>query len=197
MIAFWYLEDIEANKSAFAKAVRAVFIGCLVLTAFTLAGYYSSQIDEAKGYLDTHRNYNRYLSISEPEYEAMEWLRTNTPEDSLLATDRYYSVPLKKYSYKDRWTNRFFLYAVYSNRFCYIAGSGYNFPAGDWVIRREMIQTNNQLFKPNNNNRAALAKELGVDYVIVSKRFTKLPSLEGNGYRKCFSNSDIDIYEVQ
>lgn len=210
LISYWLIEDLEAehvqNASASSGRRKGSFtlyalrgICCLLLIATTvsLCTSYGANIREAVKHSDPARTYNKYKSISNDEYEAMVWLRDNTPTDSLLATDRYYSVPLDKYSYDNRWDNRFFLYAVYSQRFCYIAGSGYNLGANEWPIRQKMIETNSQLYDPDNEDRGELAQELGVDYVVVSKRFTDIPSLEGDDYDLCFSNDDVDIYQVK
>ena len=126
----------------------------------------------------------------------MIWIDANTEEDALLATDRYYSVSLDKYSVANRWDNRFFLYPVYANRFCYIAGSGYNLPAKEWHVRKEMIETNLELYDPDNEDRGDLARELDVDYIVVSKRFTDAGDLSNEDYSRCFSNDDVEIYKV-
>ena len=136
------------------------------------------------------------MSISNDEYEAMVWLSENTDFDSLLATDRYYSVPLEKYHVDNRWDNRFFLYAVYSNRFTYISGSGYNIPDRDYELRRQMLHNNNELYDASNDERGDKARELGVDYVVVSKRFTDVGDLTHEDYEKCFSNDEVDIYKI-
>lgn len=214
IISYWFFEDLEAKLDAAreedaSQGVRkhgrgftlAVLRGicCLLLVATTasLCASYKANFKAAVNHADPARTYNLYKSISNDEYEAMVWIRDNTPVDSLLATDRYYSVPLEKYSYENRWDNRFFLYAVYSQRFCYIAGSGYNLGAGEWPIRQEMIETNSRLYDPGNEDRGELAQELGVDYVVVSKRFTDIPSLESDDYEICFSNDDVDIYQIK
>ena len=196
LITFWFFEDMEANRGTLMNIVRILFVVCLILTSLTLLVHYKSMINSAIYHSNEDIEYDKYMSISEQEYDAMMWINENTPEDSLLATDRYSSVPPEEYSYENRWTNRFFLYATYSNRFCYIAGSGYNLPAGDWVIRKEMIETNEQLYDPENEERGELARELGVDYVIVSKRFCDEEDLSNEDYVPCYSNEDIDIYEI-
>ena len=60
-----------------------------------------------------------------------------------------------------------------------------------------MIETNSHLYDPDNADRGELAQELGVDYVVVSKRFTDLPSLDNDDYDLCFTNDDVDVYEVK
>ena len=59
-----------------------------------------------------------------------------------------------------------------------------------------MIETNEQLYDPANEERGDLARDLGVDYVVVSKRFNDRGSLTNEDYIPCYSNDDIDIYEI-
>ena len=59
-----------------------------------------------------------------------------------------------------------------------------------------MIETNMQLYDPTNENRGDLARELGIDYVVVSKRFTNCGNLENKDFHLCYSNEDVDIYDV-
>ena len=119
---------------------------------------------------DLKQKHDKYLCISVEEYEAITWIDANTEEDALLASHRYYIVPLEEYAVDTRWANRFFLYPVYANRFAYIAGSGYNLPAKEWYVRKEMIETNLELYDPENVDRGDLARELDVDYIVVSKQ---------------------------
>ena len=202
IIAFWFLEDMEEKKEESKWASRALKI-CLpvmaislVFTVTMLAVYYDGRIETAACNTVPGSNADKYLSISNEEYEAMEWIEKNTEEDALLATDRYYSVDPAKYSYENRWNNRFFLYEVYCNRFSYISGSGYNMRAADWPKRRDMIETNMELYDADNAERGGLARELGVDYVVVSKRFSDIPDLSNRDYEKCFSNDEVTIYRI-
>ena len=201
-VAFWLIEDLEKNKSDGLSTGRlctvliVLFFCTLVLTSISLGINYCKNFEEAVSHADPTATYNKYLSISNNEYEAMRWIDENTPKDSLLATDRYYSVDLNEYAYDNRWANRFFLYAVYADRFCYIAGSGYNLGPFDYDIRMDMVKTNKQLYDAENEDRDELAEELGIDYVVVSKRFTDVGDLSGEGYELCYSNPDIDIYET-
>lgn len=202
MIAFWFIEDMEdrEEKSQAAEYALLLCLGVmcvsLALTTCTLLDYFGKRIDVAAEHSNPKASSSKYLSISKSEYEAMEWLEHNTEEDALVAIDRYFSVNPKKYSYKNRWDNRFFLYSVYSNRFNYIAGSGYNMKAAEWPKRKKMIETNKKLYDAANAERGDLARELDVDYVVVSKRFTKPVDLSNKDYELCFSNEDIDIYKI-
>ena len=202
MIAFWLIEDLE-EKAPSSRLSRyslrvIVFLSALILvvSSYSLLKYYDIHIKEAARNANPAIAYNEYESISREEYEAMQWIEHNTEDDALLATDRYYSVSPDEYSYKDRWANRFFLYAVYSNRFSYISGSGYNLPKDDWPVRQEMIETNNLLYDETYEDRGDLARELDIDYVVVSKRFTEVGDLSNDDYELCYSNDDVDIYKV-
>ena len=202
MIALWFVEDLEDSRdsSALAKHTLRVTLSIMALTlvvsTVTLGQYLSENVTHDIKATNPHRSPNKYMSISNDEYDAMVWLSANTDYDSLIATDRYYSVPLDKYHVDNRWDNRFFLYAVYSNRFTYISGSGYNIPDRDYELRRQMLHNNSELYDASNENRGDKARELGVDYVVVSKRFTDAGDLTNEDYEKCFSNDEIDIYKI-
>lgn len=199
LVSFWLFEDLESQSASTQKLLyflRSVCALMLLITTFLLGYYYVHKINVAASCLDSSRTYDRYMSISNDEYDAMKWIEENTPEDALIATDRYYSVNPNDYDYNDRWDNRFFLYAAYSNRFCYIAGSGYNLGANEWTVRKEMIETNNRLYDSTNSNRGKLAQSLGIDYIVVSKRFSDIKDLSCDEYERCYTNEDIDIYIV-
>lgn len=202
MIALWFIEDLEDTKdsSPLAKHTLRVTVSImavmLIATTVSLGAFLGENIRLDIRATNAHRTPDKYTSISNDEYEAMIWLHENTDEDALLATDRYYSVPLDEYSVDNRWDNRFFLYAVYSNRFTYISGSGYNIPDREYELRRQMIHDNSELYDVENKARGDKARELGVDYVVVSKRFTDIDDLTNKDYEKCFSNDEVDIYKI-
>ena len=60
-----------------------------------------------------------------------------------------------------------------------------------------MIETNMQLYDVNNEKRGDLARKLGVDYLIVSKRFNDFGDLGNKDYCIVYSNNDIDIYKIK
>lgn len=197
LISFWLFEDLSECDSIWVKLLKGLTALFIVMSSAILIGTYMISIDKAVDRVDTSDDNSTYTSISNQEYEAMVWLRENTPDDSLLATDRYYSVSPEDYSYENRWDNRFFAYGNYSNRFCYISGSGYNMGSSEWPLRQEMIEKNNKLYDVKFKGRDKLAHKLGIDYVVVSKRFTDVDNLSDSVYKLCYSNDDVDIYEIQ
>lgn len=203
IISYWFIEDLEAIKqkntghSILLKSMYIVIAASLVFTTIGFIKASLNAIDQARLAANPNLRYDEYLSISNAEYDAMTWIKENTDKDALLATDRYYSVPLDQYSYKNRWDNRFFLYSDYANRFCYISGSGYNFPADGWKIRKQMLDTNARLYDLNNEYRGQEAKNLGINYVVVSLRYNNVGDLSCAHFIKCYSNEDVIIYEVR
>lgn len=198
-IAFSYIEDMEERENnghriLFVKIIVGISMVLLVFTTYTLAGSYVKYIHRAKKVANQEYKYDKYVEMTHDEYLAMKWLKKNTPEDSLCANDRYYSCPIDEYSYDDRWESLFLLYGVYSDRSQFIGGSGFEIKSSQYKMRHNMIELNNQLYDVNNSERGSLAKELGIDYIIVSKRFTDVPDLTNKDYQMCFSNNDIDIY---
>lgn len=197
-IAFWLLEDLKEKKSAAGKLILALFICCLIPTGGMVALHLYEGVQDASGFIEkSSKERKHYLNISGQEYEGMLWLRTHTPEDALIASDRYYSIDLMDYDYANRWDNTHFAYAVYSQRRQYLEGSGFSLDAPDNDLRYQMIETNDKLYDPENDDRGRLARELGVDYVVVSKRFHRVPSLKNEDYSLCFRNEEMDIYQVR
>lgn len=201
-IAYWFIEDLEDRKEASPAAKMllqltvAVMALSLIVTGATLGAYFMRKTAEAAEHTDPAKKHGKYMSMSSEEFEAMRWIDANTEKDSMLANDRYYSVAPEKFSPDNRWNSRFFLYEVYSNRLSYISGSGFDLAKEDVPLRREMIENNKKLYDPDFDGRGELARGPGIDYVIVSKRFTGEPELENTDYEKVFTNEDIDIYKI-
>ena len=203
MISFWFIEDLEARwdissaSRLLLKVTIAVMLITLAFGSASLAGYYARRADEAAGYANQSIAISKYGSVSRGEYEAMIWIRENTGKDALMASDRYYSVPLDKYDPENRWQSSFFLYELYSSRFSYISGSAYDLDQQGSSLRKERIEKNRMLYDPDNPDRGRLARKLGIDYVIVSKRFSGELDLENEDYELCYTNNDIDIYRIK
>lgn len=198
IISFWYLEDIKITKPKLAKVVTIIFIVCLCFTAVTEVQDYARLVGNAqKHYEKRDKNRQKYKNVSSKEYEALVWIRDNTPEDSLIASDRYYSVSLKDYSCEVRGHNTHFAYAIYSERDQYLEGSGFSLPSDMIDVRVEMINNIDSMMDPKNAERGDLARSLDVDYVLVSKRFNKAGDLSNEDYKLVYTNDAIDIYEVK
>lgn len=197
MISFWFFEDISSDKGAFAKAIRWVFCAGMVAMTLTSMLYIYDRVLAARDtYMLRNENSNTYRNVSTKEYEGLEWLRNNTARDSLVASDRYSSAPPGEYDVTQRGDNTHFAYAVYSNRRQYIEGSGFSLDDKDYLIRKEKVDNNIKLYDPESKERGELAKELGIDYMVVSKRFSEAADYSSEDFERCFSNEEMDIYRV-
>lgn len=199
VIAFWLFEDLSISKSIWTRLLRAVFAIALAVTSLTMVMYYSQQISSSVRYYNdpsvlASKTYN---NITCEEYEGMNWIKNNTERDALIISDRYYSVDPNVYDYMNRWCNTHFLYAAYSQRKQYLEGSGFSLGDADFWLRKRMIDTNNSMYDVNNSDRGKVARKLGADYLVVSKRFNNPGNLENRDYKLCFTNEQIDIYEIK
>lgn len=200
LIVFLYFEDHHDTRSKsmhyLYKVSVAFFFLMIPFTAVSLFSGMQKMLPNALVHANPASEFYAYQALSAAEYEATCWLRDNTPEDALIATQMYASVPEEEYRVDDRWSNCHFMYAAYSNRFFYLEGSGFTLENYQTALRVEMINNNKQLFDPENKSRASLADSLGIDYVMVTKKFHPMPDLSSDEYSLVFSNRDIDIYRV-
>ena len=198
VIAIWLLEDIQDNKKVWAHLVRAAFLICLCVTTYTSFMFLYTSSDKAMSFRENNDGSNtKYTNVTTLEYEGLLWLRDNTPEDSLIASDRYYSVPEHLYKVTSRGSNKHFAYAIFSQRRQYLEGSGYSLDTSQVGIREEMLAKNKALYDPGNDARGESARALGVDYVVISKRFNEVGDISNADYELCFSNDEMDIYKVR
>ena len=200
LIVFRFFEDKEDISSKAMSALMKVsavwFFAMMILTTTALGLTFRDNLKDDIRHADPASKYNKYTTLTSDEYEAMEWLKSNTPEDTLIATQMYMSQGPKDYSVENRWHHCHFMYAAYSVRNYYLEGSGYSFDDTEVETRVDMIWKNKMLFDPENEDRADLARELGVEYVMVTQKIDKTPDLSSADYEEVFSNKDIEIYKV-
>lgn len=194
VIALMLLDEALMCKGLKARVITVITSGCLVMG---LVGITVAALDFSGNGIYNHKTSNIYDIVTNKEYEGLCWIRNNTPEDALFATDRYMRVSRDIYDYRIMHHNTFFGYTAYSGRNFYLAGSGYTFRVSRVGESLDYIRNNELLYEPTNTGRAKKAKQLGIDYVIVSRRFNDSPSLNGDGYERCFNNSDITVYKIK
>lgn len=200
LIAFWFFEDAEQRSGGAVSVFRRIsavwFFAVLILSSATLAMCVSDNLPKDIKHADPASTYPKYKSLSADEYAAMKWIRSNTPEDTLLATQMYVSTGGDDYSVANRWHHCHFAYSAYSIRNYYLEGSGYSFADVEAEERRDMIMNVKKLYDPENAARGDDARTLGVDYVVVTKKIYPTPDLSSADYEKVFSNKDVEIYQV-
>ena len=201
LIAIWFLEARPEISSGAVKHLHTAscvwFFAVLILTTVTIGLDLRDMVPSAEIHADPASVYSPYTSLSADEYEAVNWIKENTPEDSLFATQMYISVSPEEYDYSIRWNNCHFLYASYSDRHFYLEGSGFSLEDYETPLRLKMIQNTNKLYDPANAERGDLARSLDIDYVMVTKKiYPTTPDLSSDDYESVFSNPDIEIYKV-
>ena len=199
LIVFFFFEDLpDMGKvmKVLCRISEVWFFVIMIFTTITLAVYLRTCLTAAGWAADPTTYYGKFNSLSSYEYEATQWLKENTDEDSLIATQVYMSVDPSEYDYAMRWHNCHFLYADYSDRRFFLEGSGFSLEDYEAERRFDMIKTNDNFFDPDNAERGDEARRLGVDYVMVTKKIFPTPDLTSEDYTLVFTNQDVDIYAV-
>lgn len=130
---------------------------------------------------------NGYIYYSEEEMGAVAWIEENVPRDSLLAVNRH---------------GAFYMLSGYTGRRFYIEGTAYAKNSGYTSNRlEEQTLQNDSLFMQQTPNaqRLALAKELGIQYLVQWKSEMAPDELKapfGDGFQLCFTSNDVDIWQV-
>lgn len=201
IIAFWFFEDVTNDSAKWMQVLRKICVCllfiCLIVSTSTLGIQLYKNINASVKFANPSKSFSRYRSINLDELDAMKWLKENTPDDSLIATQMYSSVSPKYYSIDNRYQNCHFLYAVFSCRNYYLEGSGFSIDSSNVSLRKKMLAINDKLFDSSNENRGDLADKLGVDYVVVTKFVEGPIKLDNEDYEKCYTNDTIDIYEIK
>ena len=137
---------------------------------------------------------NRSSVFTNYEYDGMIWLKKHTKKNDLIAGDRYSLDSMDSYDINNRFCSRWFYYTAYSERTFFLEGSGYGGVESP-EQRVEFYRINESLYN-NKGNRKDIAKKMGVKYIVLSKRISKVKSIAERGIKKCFNNKDISIYKV-
>ena len=121
-------------------------------------------------------------SIQYPEYEAMLWIRENTPKDSIIMPDKDVCKGQPGYMY----------YAAFAERQAYLEGDIYLYDT--YEEERETRRKNISRIYLNDTDALRIAKEDGVDYIIQTKWV--IPTYEGNGCTLVYENSMVRIWKI-
>lgn len=193
LVTFWFIEDIKERNNVTIEIIKIIFVVCSCVGIVAMLLFINTHF--SNGIYNIKSN-NQYDIVTSAEYEGLCWIKDNTPKDSLLAVDRYQRVAPENYDYLTMHHNTFFGYSAYSQRNCFLEGSGYTLRVSRSNEITKWTSINNRFFDPADSKRGELARQIGIDYVIVSKRLHPIGSLENEDYTLCFRNKDIDIYII-
>ena len=199
MIGAWYFTRIEWKQKWLSEKFICCFSALMLIVSVSLIGKSTLSYIAADCTEYTYATDDDYEDDTERfshcEYLGMLWLRDNTDEEDLIASDRQ-SLDMSTYDTKDRFKSRWFYTVERCVRQFFFEGTGY---AGvrSSEQREELYKKNRELYDSLNENRAETAEKLGVDYIVVSKRINPQLEINENGIACVYSNKDIDIYEVK
>lgn len=137
--------------------------------------------------------------ITEYELEAMEWLRENTPEDAVVAVNRYYhnSRTVRSVQPIPNDRARYYYYDAYGERQAFLSAWAY-MPrsAGMQEMLRERLAVNEALFDPMCANRREIMEANGISYLVASAEAGTGMNLPDRDLTCVFRNRDIAIYTL-
>ena len=195
----WPVSYIEVNVANFIKFSPA-FIGILIII-ISIVGNLSEHVKNIKYALDDSsyamkgdRIYEDAYSASKGEIEGLEWVRANTNEIAVCATNKHYISSIKTDA-----TALWFYDSAYSARQYSIEGYSGTVNSGYDISKcEEKVSENDKLFRNEYSNifKYELAEKLGIDYLVIHKNEEKNCVPDGNLFTICFENEDIVIVKV-
>lgn len=131
-------------------------------------------------------------TINSDEYEALLWIRENTPIDAVFISNRQ---SLNSDRISDEFlNNRFFYYSAYSDRNFFLEGFSYSaIDQESLEAKKDVIQ---KIFYSKDELKYALLKENQIDYIIEAKINSQQADFLESGITKCFENESVVIYRV-
>ena len=126
------------------------------------------------------------------EFAGMVWLRENTTNNSVIATDRRNITQNESYKIID---GAYFYGSAYSQRKIYLEGTAYS-SQSDVSINEKMKVLKN-IYSEENSKRGDVARENGIDYVVVTKTASGNIDLSNENLKLCYNNDRIKIYKVK
>ena len=121
-------------------------------------------------------------SMQLSDYEALCWIRDNTPVDSILVSDR--DIRLEQHTYM--------YHGTFSERRMWLEGDCYLY--GAYWQERDERRNDIRLIYLNYPEALEKAKADGVDYVIQTKWIK--PDFEGNGCTPVFENETVTVWKI-
>jgi len=183
------------NKFTSAAFRNTIISLCIVICALTFVNAPVKSISDfsissAVSYFT--EDYKEIPEQTELAFQAYDWINSNTPKDSIIASNR------QKYPYTNKDATYHFI-SAFGQRQCYMEGYAYsvlNFGYEDWVTRiLELIE----LFYPNwtdsEKHRYCVAHD--IDYIVVFKdaENNTLPS-DNNLFALQMDNPLVAVYSV-
>ncbi|MDO5111448.1 MAG: hypothetical protein Q4E65_03985 [Clostridia bacterium] len=196
----WLWERLPAMKNGW-RAVCAFLLVASLFFPFEDTMQRIMQSKDAMRVINAHSD-----AVPEPmrdgltayEYEAMCWIRDNTPEDAVLAIDRFYLCD-PEYDDVPRPAESenacFFYYGAYAQRHLLLGGWSYSSQAETMYERTTArLEVLDALYDPSTPDRAAIMREYGASYLVVSRIIHEDMFRYSDSLALLYANRDIAVY---
>ena len=194
---------LSENHEKLPYVMKLLVAFCLLLSLFSTGANINSSAYTAIAEIAVSRVYPdmvqepSYDSITEKEYEVLCWLKENSPEDSLIVTDRLLTSQRTEETMLDAIERAlYFYYPAYSERQFYISGYSYSPRTEEmsmWI--EERLQVIETLYNSATVNRAAIMREHGITHMMVSRFMTPDFNFSSDPTISCiYGNPDLMIY---
>lgn len=186
LIVYCSINYAREKKRILSKILIAcTFIGGAYLVALDVQFYLTEIQNQNKIYRSLDKD--RTDVVSYFMMDGYYWLRDNTPENSLVATDIHTENLDFRYIY--------FYCSAFSERQCYI--EGYDYTDVNESISDKMMAINSMFYLSDAEVVEASLEKYGIDYLVVSER--ENPGYEAPTERLslCYSNPKIKIYKFE
>lgn len=124
------------------------------------------------------------------EKEGLEWLKKNSAPSELFITNKLFT------DYPHNTDARWFCYSAFSERPCFLEGYGYAITALDKVVLEQKKMLVHSVFNESDRNIKADLLEKGIRFIVECKRQEPICEIALDVAALKFSNSLINIYEV-
>jgi hypothetical protein len=132
-------------------------------------------------------------SMTKYDYEAMIWLKNNSKQNDIIATNRNYN-----YQVNNMDTAQYFYYSTFSERNFYLEGwtniYAYSSEADKKIIE-DKIEINDKIFS-NNETAYKEIEKANINFLVLSKYINPNMKLTHKNIMSVFENRDVIIYKV-
>jgi hypothetical protein len=139
-----------------------------------------------------HKPRDSRMTIDKYEWEAMEWIRKNTSQRAIIASDRrsfFHETAVPPVE-----LGRFFGYSALSGRQFWVEGDSFLLGSSKKIAEKRWTILNSFFNTSNKEEQKRLGGNIEADYLIQSKRFNKnkIEILD-----KVFENASVNIFKLR
>jgi len=200
ILPFMYMEVIcmIEKRNEYSK-IKKTFVLLSFAIGFLVSSYYF--INDVKElaltalYKSEEQNVEEesfFTGMLRDEFAGMVWLRENTPNDSVIATDRRNITENECFEMID---GRYYYCSAYSQRKIFMEGTAFSSITDNEINKKMNILK--KIYSEENLKRGDIARENGIDYVVVTKTASGNIDLSNEDLKLCYNNDRIKIYKVK